>query len=334
MNRLPSHVILIGTSAGGVSALLQLVKDLPPSLDAAVLIVLHVGANPSLLPELLRSRCSWRVDHAQDGEVPSAGTIHVAPPDHHMLLEADRLRLTRGPKENHARPAIDPLFRSAALNWGRRVIGVILTGQLDDGAAGLQAVKECGGVAVVEDPTTAAEPSMPLAALEYVEPDVVVGLQDMAQVLADLATLASDAVPEPMQIPTRLWHEVRINEGNDIMEHLAKIGTPMGVSCPECGGALFEINGARPPRYRCHIGHAYSAQTLCSQHGEVTEQVLRSGVRALQEKEMLLRRLALASRGSGRLHEAQVGEMRAEEARAQALSLRRIIEGRSGPDGA
>lgn len=333
IQRLPSRVIVIGTSAGGVPALLQLAQDLPGDLDAAVLIVLHVGAHPSLLPDLLRSRCNWNVVHARDGEMPVAGTIYVAPPDHHLLLEARQLRLTRGPKENHARPAIDPLFRSAALSWGRRVIGVVLTGQLDDGAAGLQAIKECGGMAVIQDPDTAAQPAMPRAAMAAVEPDACVAIEDMGSMLAALTTKSrpAGAARSP---PRRLWHEVRINEGVNIMSHLQEIGSPVGLSCPDCGGALFEIDDSNPPRYRCHIGHAFSAQSLSSQHGEMTEQVLRSGVRALQEKEMLLRRLALVSRGSGRVHEAQVGERRADEAREQALSLRRIIEGRGEGSGA
>jgi two-component system chemotaxis response regulator CheB len=331
--RPPSRVIVIGTSAGGVYALLQLVKGLPSDLDAAVLIVLHVGANPSMLPELLQARCAWHVSHVVDGDAPAAGSIHVAPPDHHLLLEPRRMRLTKGPKENHARPAIDPLFRSAALNWGPRVIGVILTGQMDDGAAGLQAVKECGGIAVVQDPKTAAEPSMPRAALAAVEPDVCVGLEDVAAALVDLVKQGEPVQPAP-PASRQLWHEVRINEGRDIMEHLLAIGSPSGITCPECGGALFEVQASSPPRYRCHIGHAYSALSLSNQHGEATEQVLRSGVRALQEREMLLRRLALVSRGSGRLQDALVGERRADEAREQAQSLRKIIEGRHGATGA
>lgn len=330
--RLPSRVIVVGTSAGGVTALLQIVQDLPTGLDAAVLIVLHVGANRSVLPDLLRARCPWRVEHAQDREEPVAGAIYVAPPDHHLMLEASQMCLTRGAKENHARPAIDPLFRSAALSWGPKVIGVILTGQLDDGAAGLQAVKDCGGMAVVQDPETALEPGMPRAALAAARVDVIVPLERIAPTLVDLVGRGSHSGPAP-PAPKWIWHEVRINEGSNIMEHLQAIGSPSGISCPDCGGALFEVEGS-PPRYRCHIGHAFSAQSLCSQHGEFTEQVLRSGVRALQEKEMLLRRLALVSRGSGRLHEAQVGERRADEARAQATSLRRIIEGRSGSSGA
>ena len=213
------------------------------------------------------------------------------------------------------------------------MVGVILTGQLDDGSAGLQAVKECGGITVVEDPETAAQPAMPRAAMQAVDPDLCVGIEEMGAALAGLVKKKRPAAPAHRP-PRRLWHEVQINEGSNIMSHLQAIGTPTGLTCPDCGGALFEIDESRPPRYRCHIGHAFSEQSLNSLQGEVTEQALRSGVRALQEREMLLRRLALASRGSGRTHEAQVGERKADEAREQALALRRMIEGNEGGSGA
>src|SRR5205085_3197560 len=168
MNRSFDHVVVIGASAGGVHALLQIAENLPASFPAPVCIVQHVGSNPSLLPDLLRYRGPNQAMHAEDGQQLTPGTLHVAPPDHHMLIEGDRLYLTQGPKENHARPAIDPLFRSAAVTYGPDVIGVILTGQMDDGSAGLKAVKECGGLAIVQDPKTAAEPEMPRNAMRSV----------------------------------------------------------------------------------------------------------------------------------------------------------------------
>src|ERR1700712_180297 len=151
-----SKIIVIGASAGGVSALQELVAILPADLAAPVLVVLHIGAHPSTLPELLSARGPLAAQHGQDGEVLEGGRIYIAPPDHHMLLVGDRLGLNRGPKEHHARPAIDPLFLSAALSRGTDVIGVILTGMLDDGTFGLQAIKACGGAAVVQDPREAA----------------------------------------------------------------------------------------------------------------------------------------------------------------------------------
>jgi len=160
------NIVVIGASAGGVGALQRLAADLPPLFPAVVLIVLHVGANRSLLPRLLAAAGPNPPVHAQDGEKLRMGHLTVAPPDHHLLVDDGSLRLTRGPKENFARPAIDPLFRSAALAYGPRVIGVVLTGSLDDGTAGLQAIKQCGGLTLVQDPTTAFAPSMPASALD------------------------------------------------------------------------------------------------------------------------------------------------------------------------
>lgn len=327
--RLPSRIIVVGASAGGVPALLQLANALPDGLDAALVVVLHIGAHPSVLPELLRSRCRCPASHVRHLERPRAGAIHVAPPDHHVLLETDHFRLTRGPKENHARPAIDPLFRSAALHWGPRAIGVVLTGQLADGAAGLQAIRDCGGITVVQDPASAAEPAMPRAALRAVQPDLCVGLDAMPREIARLAGLPLHATGASA-VREQLQHEVHINEGIDIMDHLQAIGRPSGLSCPDCGGSLFEVNHSQPPRYRCHTGHAFSAQALCDAHDGSTEDMLHSGVRVLQERAMLLRRLAAVSRASGMLREAQIGERRADEAREQAGTLMQMIERRKG----
>lgn len=326
---LPSRILVIGASAGGVPALLQLANELPDGLDVALVVVLHVGAHPSVLPELLRARCRCPATHVRHLDRPRVGAIHVAPPDHHVLLEADHFRLTKGPKENHARPAIDPLFRSAAVNWGSRAIGVVLTGQLADGAAGLQAIRDCGGFTVVQDPSTAIEPSMPRAALKAVKPDLCVGLETMPHEIAKLVERVPPKV-EDRRVRDRLQHEVRINEGTNIMDHLQAIGTPSGLSCPDCGGSLFEVNESQPPRYRCHIGHAFSAQALFDAQRESSEDAMRSAVRALQEREMLLRRLATVSRFSGMGHEAQVGEQRANEVRDQVRALNKLIEQRRG----
>jgi two-component system chemotaxis response regulator CheB len=186
MKRSYEHVVVIGASAGGVAALLGLAGALPPLFAAPVCIVQHIGSNVSVLPELLQHRGPNPARHARDGEPLAPGIVYVAPPDRHLLIEGDRLRLTHGAKENHARPAIDPLFRSAAASFGAAVIGVVLTGQMDDGSAGLQAVKDCGGIAIVEDPATACEPEMPRNALRSVAVDHCVALAGIGPLLARL----------------------------------------------------------------------------------------------------------------------------------------------------
>ena len=189
-------LIVIGASAGGVGTLIELVECLPAGLAAPVCIVQHVGANASLLPELLSHRGRLPASHAGDGQALEAGVIHVAPPDWHLVVEGRLLRLTRGPREHHTRPAINPLFRSAAAHWGPRVIGVVLTGYLNDGTEGLQAIKAAGGTTVVEDPAGAYEPSMPLSALRNVEVDHCLPVCDIGVLLARLvAQRAAAATP-------------------------------------------------------------------------------------------------------------------------------------------
>lgn len=188
MPRSFQHLVVIGASAGGVHALLALADALPDSFPAPVCIVQHVGSNPSILPELLRYRGANMALHPEDGQPLTAGMLFVAPPDRHMLVEGGVLRLTHGPRENHARPAIDPLFRSAALNYRGQAIGIVLTGQMDDGTAGLKAIRDCGGTTIVQDPATALEPEMPRSALENVAVDYCVPLQDIVPLLEGLVT--------------------------------------------------------------------------------------------------------------------------------------------------
>jgi len=202
-------VVVVGASAGGVQVLLDLAASLPGQFPACVLVVLHVGAHRSLMPELMSARGPLRASHPEDGQPLQPGAIFVAPPDHHMLVDDGLIRLTRGAKENHARPAIDPLFRSAALACGPRVVGVLLSGRLDDGTAGLQAIKRCGGLAVVQDPDDAEQPEMPRSAMAHVDVDVCVAGARLGQVLADLvrrpATLPAPGTrarqPRPERTP-------------------------------------------------------------------------------------------------------------------------------------
>ena len=279
----------MGASAGGVEALLRIAPEMS-GLEAPVLLVLHIGAHRSYLPDLLNARGSGRATFAEPGTVPRQGMIYVAPPDQHLLIDDGRLQLIKGPKEHHARPAIDPLFRSAALDCGPRAIGVVMTGMLDDGAAGLYAIKACGGVAVVQNPKTAAEPSMPATALAAVEVDHVTELEALPGLLNRLARTA--VIAAAPQTPEWLRTEHIITLGKMKMQDLATIGSPSGFTCPDCGGALFEIGQGMPLRFLCHTGHAFSLRSLAATHDEVTDEALWSGLRALHEKEAILRRMA------------------------------------------
>jgi two-component system chemotaxis response regulator CheB len=324
------HVVVIGASAGGVTALLQIAESLPASFAAPICIVQHIGSNPSLLPELLRFRGPNAAVHAQDGQRLAPGTLHVAPPDQHLMIEGDTVRLTRGPKENHARPAIDPLFRSAAVGFGPRVIGVVLTGQMDDGTAGLKAVKDCGGIAIVQDPASAVEPEMPRNALANVEVDHCVPLEEIAGLLT---RLVGEPVPPPLaQVPEQLQWEVAINRGDATVENVAKIARPSTLTCPDCHGSLWEVNESKPLRYRCHTGHAFTSVSLARAQKDAAEEALWNGIRALREREILLRRLAGIAEATGDMAQAQAGLAQAERLKEQVHRLQQLTEELPAPE--
>lgn len=286
----PSRVIVIGASVGGVSAYQRLAASLQPKFPCPIFIVQHIGAHHSRLAEILRSKGPNDAVVATDGTVAVPGTIYVAPSDHHMLLDAGRIRLSRGAKENHARPAIDPLFRTAALEYGSRVIGVVLTGLLDDGAAGLRAIKDCGGTTVVQAPDDALEASMPLSAMAKTAVDHVTTVSKLAGLLGDLvASPMEDVMFTP---PLSLEMEQAASVGHNAVQMLQAIGKPSTFSCPDCGGVMFELNEQGPARFRCHTGHAMGLLSLIASQAEVADEALWTALRAMQEKEAGLRRLA------------------------------------------
>ena len=287
-------IVVIGASAGGVPVLLGLAAGLPRDVPASVLIVQHIGSHPSMLPQLMKARGPNPAVHPRSGDALCNGVLYVAPPDHHMLIERDYIVLNREAKENHARPAIDPLFRSAAVWHGSRVIGVILSGRLDDGTAGLQAVKLCGGLAVVQDPEDAEEPDMPASALANVDVDMRVPAERLVDALLALIAQPAEAFRAP---PPQLVREHRLSLGEgDPMEHLDAIGTRSRLVCPECRGVLWELADTRPRRFRCHTGHAFTLRSLDACHAVGTDQAVWSALRALQEREALLRLLLEDSR--------------------------------------
>jgi two-component system, chemotaxis family, protein-glutamate methylesterase/glutaminase len=310
-------VIVIGTSAGGVSALASLVAELPSDLQASVLIVMHVSPDsPSLLPDILARAGKLRVGHARDGAALEIGAIHVAPPDHHLLVEAGRTRLVRGPRENRHRPAVDPLFRSAARAYGPQAIGVILTGGLDDGTQGLLAVKAQGGIAIVQDPADAAADGMPRSALRHVRVDHCVPLAEIAPLLVRLTR-------EPAAVTTPGANGAsNFEQGGAIA---AQVPSPF--SCPDCNGVLSETVEDQMLHFRCRVGHAFSAETLLAQQSDGIEAALWAGVRALEESADLARRMALrlgrggANRNVARLVDrARIAENNAARVRTMLTS--------------
>lgn len=287
-----NKIVVIGASAGGVTALQQLVAALPQDFPAAVLIVLHVGVqSPSLLPEILTRAGALPAAHPEDGDAIEPGHIYVSPQDNHLVIQNGHLGVIRGPKENRHRPSVDVLFRSAARAYGNHVIAVVLTGTLDDGAAGMLAIQHRGGTTVVQTPADAMYPNMPNAVLRSMTPDYVVALREMGALLVKLVR----AAPLHAELPKTalLKKDTNIVEMN--METMAdddKPGKPSAFACPECHGVLWEITDGKLLRFRCRVGHAYSSESMEQAHGESVEATLWAALRSLEESAALSRRLA------------------------------------------
>lgn len=316
----PGWIVVVGASAGGVEALSKLAEDLPPDIPAAVLMVLHIGED-SFLPRVLARASPLPVAHARSGEPLKTGRIYVAPPGRHMLVHDSHLLLRRGPRENLARPAIDPLFRSAACSFGSATIGVILTGSLNDGTAGLDAVRSCGGVTVVQDPEDAAVPDMPANALQHVDVDHCAPLSEIGALLGRLTAASPGAQPEIPEL-VRLEAAVAAQEHND-MEIAERLGTISPFICPDCNGPLWEITDSGPLRFRCHTGHAFTAETMLEAQSEEAEDLLWSLLRAHQQRAAMTARLAESAENPRFSDELR---KRAKDYERDAQTVRRMIE--------
>jgi two-component system chemotaxis response regulator CheB len=321
--------IVIGASAGGVQALSTLIADLPASLPAAVFIVLHIPSNvPSLLPNILSRDARIPVAHAINGERIRNGRVYVAPPDQHLLIEAGIVKLVHGPKENLHRPSIDALFRSAARSAGPRVIGVVLTGARDDGRTGMVAIKRRGGIAIVQDPFEAPFPSMPLSVMHDTKVDYSLPIRDIAPMLVDLAHEPVEeegrfSVPDEIEIEARIAEQQM--EADELIASVEKLGKISRLTCPDCHGALWEIHDTDLLRFRCHVGHAYSAESLNEGQSQMLEAALWSAVRALEEQMILARRIVERARKFNHTHAVVMFERRAQEAEEHSAMIRRVL---------
>jgi two-component system chemotaxis response regulator CheB len=314
-------IIVIGASAGGAEALRQVLQDLPADFSATIFVVTHVPSGArSVLPRLLGAASRLPIVEAAHGAAIENGRIYVAPSGAHLLIGPDGIRLGHGPRENMARPAVDPLFRSAALSFGPRVIGVVLSGELNDGTAGLAAVKQCGGIVVVQDPCDALAPAMPRNALAQVTVDYCVPAAELGALLVRLARLPAGK-PSPAPADIRLEVAIAAGTGSSLDE-IKELGKPSPFTCPECNGVLSEMKGAVPLRFRCQVGHAYTAQTLSLTQSEATEEALHVALRIVQERAELVRRLARDARAAGRPRSASLYEARAADYREYCETLR------------
>jgi two-component system, chemotaxis family, protein-glutamate methylesterase/glutaminase len=317
-------IIVIGGSAGATAPLKTILQGLPADFSAAIFIVLHIPARSlGILATVTSAATNLPVRPAEHDMSIEPGTIYLAVPDHHLILKKDRMVLGRGPRENMARPAIDPLFRSAAIAFGPRVVGVVLSGMLNDGAAGLEAIKRCGGIAIVQDPEDSIASEMPLSALAAVEADFSPKAARIGDLLADIAQQsAGEATP----IPPELQLEVDIAAGERIdSEVLTGLADPVALTCPQCGGVMSEVRGSRPLRFRCQVGHALTADAMAKQQENTVDEALRVALRIIEERAELVHRMAEDGRKTGRRAVAEMYDERSSEYRRYADIIREAV---------
>ena len=324
------QIVVIGASAGGLSALLDITRNLPAGLCACVLVVVHTPAEAaSVLPDILSRSSDVPALFATDGAALQPGSIFVARPDLHLTIGRGVMHLVHGPKENGFRPAVDPLFRSAARAHGDAVMGVILSGALDDGTYGLKMIKDAGGVAVVQNPEEATHPGMPLSALRFVDIDHIVSAAEIASLIVERCGVSEGG---HVMAGRRREPEPQSAAGEtDVEEMQHDYGPPSGLTCPDCGGALWEIHDDALTRYRCHVGHQYSQDGLDAEQADAVESALWSAVRVLEERADLRKRMADRAEESG-LERVAIGfSDSARESQRQAHRIRELLFGKSLP---
>ncbi|MEX1198548.1 MAG: chemotaxis protein CheB [Pseudohongiellaceae bacterium] len=283
-----SMLVVIGASAGGMAALKKLVAQFQQDFPAPVFVVNHMGADNSGagLVKVLNDSGSLACVHAHDQQVFKPGHLYVAPSDQHMLIGKGKILVTKGARENRSRPAIDPLFRSAAATYGNRVIGIILTGYLDDGTSGMMAIKRCGGVSIAQDPLDAAYPDMPQSVIENVGADYCLPIAQMGALLSELLSRdlpAQKPVPDDIVIEAKIAQRVLSD-----LPAVEALGEQVPYNCPDCGGVLWQMAEGKILRYRCHTGHAFTASVLLAQQTAKIEETLWVALRMFEERQNLL----------------------------------------------
>ncbi|WLD57205.1 chemotaxis protein CheB [Salinispirillum sp. LH 10-3-1] len=281
-------LVVVGASAGGMAALKELVAQFPPDFPAPVFIVNHMGAHTTgeALVKVLNESSSLTCAHGHHEEVFKSGHIYLAPSDQHMLIVKRKILITKVARENRSRPAIDPLFRSAAVAYSNRVIGIILTGYLDDGTSGMRAIKRCGGVCIAQDPEDAAYPDMPQSVIANVGADYCLPVAEMGALLTDLVTRElpeNEPVPEDIVIEAKIAQRVLSD-----LPSVEALGEQVPFNCPDCGGVLWQMADGKLLRYRCHTGHAFTSSALLAQQSVKIEETLWVALRMFEERQNLL----------------------------------------------
>jgi two-component system chemotaxis response regulator CheB len=325
-------VVVVASSAGGIEALSELVGGLDPSYRGVVLVVLHIPSNGgNSLVRILQRRCPLPVTAARDGMALSGGQVMVCVPDHHLLLGDGKVLVRRGPKENGHRPAADPLFRSAARYYGPRAVGVVMSGALSDGTAGLRSIRDQGGLSIIQDPDEALFDAMPTSALEHVGADHVLAAADIGPLLQRLAV--EEAVTGSTSADDeRLRREVQLMEEDDGVVDREHPGRPSRWPCPDCSGVLWQIEEKDVLRFRCRVGHAWDAESLLDEQAGEVEEALWAALRSLEDRVDLARTLGDRAESAGRPHSADRFRSNLEDMERNVEVLRRLLERAVSPE--
>ncbi|GFE70591.1 chemotaxis protein CheB [Chroococcus sp. FPU101] len=319
-------IVVIGASAGGVEAIKQLVQTIPEDIPAAIFVVIHIPPRGrSRLPEIINRFGSIKAYHPKDGDPIQNGQIYIAPPDYHLVIKNGYIRLTRGPKENHTRPAVDVLFRTAAKVYGPRVVATLLSGTLDDGTAGLIAVEQRGGLTIVQNPEEALFDGMPKNAIKNDHVDYVLNVAEISPLLIKLANQPIEIsevepVSNDMEIETDMA-ELEL----EAMQKMERPGQPSPYACPDCGGVLWELDEDKIMRFRCRTGHAYSPHSLIASQSEQLEEAFWNALRALEEKADLTFKMAKQAETNNRPYSAKRFRQQGEDAKDRASLVRQLL---------
>jgi two-component system, chemotaxis family, protein-glutamate methylesterase/glutaminase len=323
-NHEPKFIVVVGTSAGGVKALEELVMQLDPNLDAAYFVVIHLsrkGIGDALFKRL-QEHCRIKCKPAQDGEPITRGGLYIAPPDYHMLLGDGKIILGKGAPENRWRPSINNLFRSAAAQYNSRVIGMILTGLLDDGTAGMSNIKRAGGITMVQHPNEADHPDMPTSVLQNVEVDYVESLSRMGVLLKEII---QSTEPQPVEVPFDIVQETRIDQRvSTRIDDLASFDK-LEINCPDCGGGLRVLQQENPAHFRCHVGHSYTEGELMTRLSEVMESTFWTALRMMEERRTLLLKLARQDEAKGYRSTSSLHYQKAKDLEVHIENLKHIL---------
>lgn len=328
MARTEDHMlVVIGTSAGGMRALKELVAQLPVDFPAPVFVVYHMSPDTTgdALVRALDEAGVLHCQHAQDQERFNAGTIYVAQSDRHMLIEGDRILITKGARENRSRPAIDPLFRSAAVAYCNRVIGIILTGYLDDGTSGMMAIKRCGGVCIAQDPEDAEHADMPRSVIANVGVDHCLPIAKMGELLDRLVRVKAPTrkvPPEDVVIEARIAQRVLSD-----LPSVERLGDQVPFNCPDCGGVLWRMKDGDILRYRCHTGHAFTSAVLLAEQSACIEETLWTALRMFEERQNLLSTMNATPDGKSSMALSE----RTKDAQVHIDRIRAMLKASDGP---